>query len=74
MWVSCSFLRRRVCEKVVGLRGKVDGLTRKPRRAIKERVPPRQMGSIAMSKGPCLEPISALIETKRVAVSANQRK
>jgi hypothetical protein len=32
--------------------------TRKPRRAIKERVPPRQMGIIAMSKGPYLEPIS----------------
>jgi len=29
---------------------------------MKERVPPRQMGSIAISKGPCLEPISALIE------------
>ena len=41
---------------------------------MKEGVPPRQMGSIAMSKGPCLEPISALIETKGVAVSANQRE
>ena len=32
--------------------------TQKPRRAMKERVPPRQMGIIAMSKGPYLEPIS----------------
>ena len=31
---------------------------------MKERVPPRQMGSIAMSKRPYLEPISALIEKK----------
>jgi len=38
---------------------------------MKERVPPRQMGIIAMSKGPCLEPISALIETKR---SGRQRQ
>jgi len=36
-------------------------LTRKPRRAMKERVPPRQMGSIAMSKGPYLEPISSVV-------------
>jgi len=41
---------------------------------MKERVLPRQMGSIAMSEGPCLAPISALIETKRMPVSANQRK
>ena len=42
---------------------------------MKESEPPRQMGSIAMSKGPYLEPISALIEeAKRVVVSANQRK
>jgi hypothetical protein len=35
--------------------------TRKPRRAMTERVPPRQMGIIAMSKGPYLEPISVVI-------------
>ena len=35
--------------------------TRKPRRAMRERVPPRQMGIIAMSKGPYLEPISVVI-------------
>jgi hypothetical protein len=40
---------------------------------MKERVP-RQMGSIAESKGPCLEPISALIEAERVAASTKQRK
>ena len=28
---------------------------------MKERVPPRQMGSIAMSKGPYLEPISSVV-------------
>ena len=32
---------------------------------MKERVPPRQMGGIAMSNGPCLELISASIEAKR---------
>ena len=40
---------------------------------MKERVP-RQMGSIAESKGPCLEPISALIEAERVVASTKQRK
>jgi len=40
---------------------------------MKESVPPRQMGSIAMSRGPWLGPISALIETKRMAVGVNQR-
>jgi hypothetical protein len=29
---------------------------------MKERVPPRQIGIIAMSKGPYFEPISAVIE------------
>lgn len=38
--------------------------TRKPRRAMKERVPPRQMGSIAISKGPYLEPISVLFSKR----------
>src|ERR1700691_1809353 len=35
--------------------------TRKPRRPTKEREPPRQMGSIAMSNGPYLDPISTNI-------------
>jgi hypothetical protein len=52
--------RERERDLVGGMGGEEDGKrrTRKPRRAIKERVPPRQMGSIAMSKGPYLEPIS----------------
>ena len=41
---------------------------------MEERLPPRQMGSIVMSRGPVSEPISELIETKRVATSANQSK
>ena len=42
---------------------------------MKESVAPRQMGIIAISKGPYLEPISALIEeARRVVVSANRRK
>ena len=40
---------------------------------MKERVP-RQIGSITESKGPCLEPISALIEAGRVAPGTKQRK
>ncbi len=32
--------------------------TRKPIWALKKRVPPRQMGIIAMSKGPYLKPFS----------------
>jgi len=40
---------------------------------MKESVPPRQIGSIAMSKGSWLGPISALIERKKMAVSVNQR-
>ena len=41
--------------------GEKRSLTRKPRRAMKESVPPRQMGSMAMSKGPYLEPISVVV-------------
>ena len=41
---------------------------------MKEGVLPRQMGSIAMPKGLCLELISVLLEAERVAVNAKQKK
>jgi hypothetical protein len=41
--------------------------TRKPRRAMKESVPPRQIGSIAISNGPYFEPISVLFYHKSSA-------
>lgn len=43
------------------LHGGIETRTRKPRRATKEREPPRQIGIIAISKGPYLEPISVVI-------------
>ena len=48
---------------LAGARGKEGDTsrTRKPRRATKEREPPRQMGSIAISNGPYLDPISTHI-------------
>jgi hypothetical protein len=41
---------------------------------MKERVPPRQMGIIAMSKGPYLEPTSASIETETKVAGKRQPK
>jgi len=41
--------------------------TLKPRQAMKESVPPRQMGSIAKSNGPYFEPISVLFHDKSLA-------
>jgi hypothetical protein len=50
--------------------------TRYPRRAMTERVPPRQMGIIAMSKGPYLEPISVVISicSKRSHINVAEDK
>ena len=64
----------RGCERLVGQIQREDGFTRKPRWVMKEGFLPRQMGSIAMPKGLCLELISVLLEAERVAVSTKQKK
>jgi len=50
-----------------GRESRMEKRTLKPRQAMKESVPPRQMGSIAKSNGPYFEPISVLFHDKSLA-------